>query len=92
IHPLNHLHGQKMLLGNNNDSPTGTTNYLDASRAAFAHSVGHRGTGRINHGDETQKAELLRGEVWDLALRLLPHQRGDIPRPKSQLLQPRTNH
>lgn len=41
----------------------GGTNYLDASRATFTHCVGHSGTGRIDHGDEAQEAELFGGEV-----------------------------
>lgn len=44
------------------------TNYLDASGAAFTHSVGHSGARRINHGDETQKTELLCGEVCVVAV------------------------
>lgn len=60
--------GGKGLLRNNNDSQNCATNYLDASRAAFTHSVGHSSTWRINHGDEAQKAELLRGEVCLVAV------------------------
>lgn len=44
------------------------TNYLDTSRAAFTHCVRHSGTRRINHGDETQEAELLGGKVHVVAV------------------------
>ncbi len=44
------------------------TNYLDTSRAAFTHCVRHSGTRRINHGDETQEAELLGGKVDVIAV------------------------
>lgn len=44
------------------------TNYLDASRATFTHCVGHSSTGRIDHGDKAQEAELLGGEVHVVAV------------------------
>lgn len=61
---------RKGLLRNNNDCWGCGTNYLDASRAAFTHSIRHSGTRRINHGDEAQKAELLGGEVRVIAVEL----------------------
>uniref|UniRef100_A0A8D3AB19 Uncharacterized protein n=1 Tax=Scophthalmus maximus TaxID=52904 RepID=A0A8D3AB19_SCOMX len=36
--------------------------------AAFTHCVWHSGTRRINHGDETQEAELLGGKVGVVAV------------------------
>lgn len=44
------------------------TNYLDASRATFTHCVGHSSTGRVDHGDEAQEAELVGGEVHVVAV------------------------
>uniref|UniRef100_A0A670ILI8 Uncharacterized protein n=1 Tax=Podarcis muralis TaxID=64176 RepID=A0A670ILI8_PODMU len=40
-----------------------TRHYLDASASAFAHSIGHSSAGRINHGHEPNKAEVLGGKV-----------------------------
>lgn len=60
------------------NTPEHLAAYPDASGAAFHDSVGHGGSGWINHGDEACKAEPTGGEVhlvavevvaaWELAL------------------------
>uniref|UniRef100_A0A3B4B346 Uncharacterized protein n=1 Tax=Periophthalmus magnuspinnatus TaxID=409849 RepID=A0A3B4B346_9GOBI len=37
--------------------------YLDPGTPALAHSVGHSGSGRVDHGHEADEAQVLRGEV-----------------------------
>uniref|UniRef100_A0A670ZYB8 Uncharacterized protein n=1 Tax=Pseudonaja textilis TaxID=8673 RepID=A0A670ZYB8_PSETE len=43
--------------------------YLDASTSAFAHGIGHSSTGRVNHGHESHKAEVVGGKVDIVAVK-----------------------
>uniref|UniRef100_A0A4W6F1E6 Uncharacterized protein n=1 Tax=Lates calcarifer TaxID=8187 RepID=A0A4W6F1E6_LATCA len=55
------------------------TAHLDSSAPAFADSIGHSSTRRVNHGHEANEAQLLSGEVhfisvkskalWELVVR-----------------------
>uniref|UniRef100_A0A8C4EJZ6 Uncharacterized protein n=1 Tax=Dicentrarchus labrax TaxID=13489 RepID=A0A8C4EJZ6_DICLA len=59
------------------EKTTGT--YLDSSTPAFADSIGHSSTRRVNHGHEANEAQVLSGEVhllsvkskvlWELVIR-----------------------
>uniref|UniRef100_A0A8D2ZF60 Uncharacterized protein n=1 Tax=Scophthalmus maximus TaxID=52904 RepID=A0A8D2ZF60_SCOMX len=40
-----------------------TVSYLDSGTPAFADSIGHSGTRRVDHGHEADEAQFLRGEV-----------------------------
>uniref|UniRef100_A0A3P8T804 Uncharacterized protein n=1 Tax=Amphiprion percula TaxID=161767 RepID=A0A3P8T804_AMPPE len=52
---------------------------LDSSTPAFAHSIGHSSTRRVNHGHEADETKVLSGEVhligveskalWELIVR-----------------------
>ena len=42
---------------------TGDHDDLDASRSALGNSVGDSSSGRINHGDKTNKAQVVHGKV-----------------------------
>uniref|UniRef100_A0A3Q1F1E5 Uncharacterized protein n=1 Tax=Acanthochromis polyacanthus TaxID=80966 RepID=A0A3Q1F1E5_9TELE len=56
-----------------------TVTNLDSSTPAFAHSIGHGSTRRVNHGHEADEAKVLSGEVhlicveskalWELIIR-----------------------
>ena len=45
--------------------------YLDASTAAFAHSVGHSSTWGVNHGHEADEAQAGEGEVGAIRVKLI---------------------
>uniref|UniRef100_A0A3P9JTC3 Uncharacterized protein n=1 Tax=Oryzias latipes TaxID=8090 RepID=A0A3P9JTC3_ORYLA len=47
--------------------------HLNSSAPAFAHSVGHSGTRRVNHGHEANKAQILRGEVHLVCVKSKTH-------------------
>lgn len=56
-----------------------TVTYLDSSTPAFADSIGHSSTRRVDHGHEANEAQFLSGEVhllsvkskalWELVIR-----------------------
>uniref|UniRef100_A0A4W6F2K3 Uncharacterized protein n=1 Tax=Lates calcarifer TaxID=8187 RepID=A0A4W6F2K3_LATCA len=43
--------------------------HLDSSAPAFADSIGHSSTRRVNHGHEANEAQLLSGEVHLLSVK-----------------------
>lgn len=44
--------------------------YLNSSTPTLAHGVGHGSPGRINHGDETNKAEIFNREIHFVCVKL----------------------
>lgn len=60
--------------------------YLDARTAALAHGVRHGSPGRVDHGHEPHEAELLRGEVQLVRVKLEAPRK--LPRGQIQLTKP----
>jgi hypothetical protein len=46
--------------------------YLNPSTSAFAHSIRNSSPGRVNHGDEANKAEIIHREIHFIGVKLEP--------------------